>query len=220
MINKIPKYIISCEGETEVIYFNHLQDLLIAEGYRIEIKAKKQSVSSIIKSQQGFYTQLGEKKLARVEDIEDLAEDKIRKCLSKSYKSITDASKKTKSANLYISNISFELWLILHKVDIVKKVDKINDYLPLINKHYCKKFNSLCEYKQQKNLNRIIQCIGLEDVKRAIARARIIRNCNIKNNSHAKVNINGFEYYSCNPDLSVHELVRDILYELGIEINT
>lgn len=128
--------------------------------------------------------------------------------------------KKTKSANLYISNISFELWLILHKVDNVKKVDKINDYLPLINKHYCKKFDSLCEYKQQKNLNRIIQYISLEDVKRAIARARIIRNYNIKNNSHAKVNINGFEYYSCNPDLSVHELVRDILYALGIEINT
>lgn len=220
MIIKIPKYIISCEGETEELYFNHLQELLIAEGYKIEIKAKKQTVSSIIKSQQGTYTQLGEKNLARVEDIEALADDKTRICLSKSYKSITDASKKTKSAKLYISNISFELWLILHKTDTVKKVDKVSDYLPFINKHYRKEFNSLCDYKQQKNLYGIIQSISLDDVKRAVKRARMIRNCNTKNNSHAKVNINGFEFFSCNPDLSVHELVRDILYELGIEIDT
>lgn len=220
MINKIPKYIISCEGETEVIYFNYLQELLIAEGYKIEINAKKQTVSSIIKSQQGTYTQLGEKNLARVEDIEVLADDKTRICLSKSYKSITDASKKTKSAKLFISNISFELWLILHKAGTVKKVDKVSDYLPLINKHYCRKFNSLGVYKECKNLKSVIQSISLDDVKSAVERARMIRNCNIKNNSHAKVIINGFEYYSCNPDLSVHELVRDILYELGIVIDT
>lgn len=219
MKKKIPKFIISCEGETEVIYFNHLQDLLSDEGYKIEIKAKKQTVSSIIKSQQGVYSQLGEKIIAKVEDIES-ADEETRIRLGKSVKAITIASKHAKRAQLYISNISFELWLLLHKSDMVKKVDKVNDYLPLINKNYRKKFDSLCDYKQQKNLYGIIQSISLDDVKRAVKRARMIRNCNTKNNSHAKVNINGFEFFSCNPDLSVHELVRDILYELGIEIDT
>lgn len=219
MKKKIPKFIISCEGETEVFYFNHLQNLLKVEGYKIEIKAKKQTVSSIIKSQQGLYSQLGEKIIAKVEDIE-ASNEETRTRLEKSVKAINTASKHVKRAQLYISNISFELWLLLHKSDMVKKVDKVNDYLPFINKNYRKKFDSLCDYKQQKNLYGIIQSINLDDVKRAVKRARMIRNCNTKNNSHAKVNINGFEYFSCNPDLSVHELVRDILYELGIEINT
>lgn len=218
MKNRIPRYIISCEGNTEIIYFKHLQKLLNNEGFKIEIDARKQTISSIIKSQHGFYSQLGEKNIAKVEDIE-LADEETKIRLEKSVKAITSASKHAKSANLYISNISFELWLLLHKADIEKKVKKVNDYLPLINKHYCKKFDSLCDYKQQKNLYKIIQNINLDDVKRAVERARMIRNRNFKNNSHAKVNINGFEYFSCNPDLSVHELVRDILYELGIEIN-
>lgn len=76
------------------------------------------------------------------------------------------------------------------------------------------KFQSMDEYKKERNFKRLLENLTLQDVKDAIQRAEEIQEINICQDN--KQNYRDFEYYSNNPSLSIHEHIKKILQECGV----
>lgn len=52
--------------------------------------------------------------------------------------------------DLGYSNLTFELWIILHKLDCNSSKTNCNHYLSELNKAYNENFEDLREYKEEK----------------------------------------------------------------------
>lgn len=112
------------------------------------------------------------------------------------------------------SNISFELWILLHKTNFSKPVEKPKDYLKHINKAFNFSFKNLEQYKKETNFKNLLSKLTLDDVINAIERAYEIQGINkqaCKQESFCK-----YEYYKENPSLSIHEIIDKILKDCGI----
>lgn len=81
-------------------------------------------------------------------------------------------------------------------------------------KAFGEKFQSMDEYKKERNFKRLLENLTLQDVKDAIQRAEEIQEINICQDN--KQNYRDFEYYSNNPSLSIHEHIKKILQECGV----
>lgn len=112
------------------------------------------------------------------------------------------------------SNLTFELWMILHKIDCFKTFAERKQYLDEINKAYKKKYLSLKDYKEENSFKECLKQIGLDEVKQAIKRSKTIANINATNGNKMQ-KYKGFEYYRENPSLSVWEAVERMVRESG-----
>jgi hypothetical protein len=117
--------------------------------------------------------------------------------------------------NLGYSNFSFELWLILHKMDCNEHFTHKGNYIDFINKAYGENFESSSQYKHERSFRRVLQKLCLDDVKRAIQRARDIMHSN-KKNGYISQHHKKYTYYRENPSLSVWEMIDRILRECGL----
>ena len=114
--------------------------------------------------------------------------------------------------------MSYGLFYI--KFNSYGSVSHRKQYIKAINKIYQEKFQTLDEYKEEKNFKRILSKISLEDVKFAINNGNLIRQKNkeIQENNYKKYG--KFEYFTENPDITVNECVEQILKECGaLKIN-
>ena len=112
------------------------------------------------------------------------------------------------------SNINFELWIILHKKDLFGTVGSKAQYLKNINQVYGTKFESLNEYKVERNFLQVLSKITLDDVKVAIDRAeKITRQRESEGNP---IKTCGYEWFDKNPALSVHNVIKKILNDCGV----
>jgi hypothetical protein len=103
------------------------------------------------------------------------------------------------------SNLSFDLWVLLHKIKFTRELTYKKEYLTFISKAFGRNFESMNKYKQEDNFKKyILSKIFLTDILNAI--------------KHAK-EIHGFKYFIDNPDLSIHECIETILNECGVMIN-
>lgn len=112
------------------------------------------------------------------------------------------------------SNLTFELWMILHKTDCNFLTHR-DHHLRHINRAFEEEFTELDTYKQRSNFQRILGKISLDDVKAAISRAKNIMQRNEENGLRL-LEHKGFKYYSDNPSLTIHESVERILKECGL----
>jgi len=112
------------------------------------------------------------------------------------------------------SNVSFELWILLHKMNFTKPVEKPKDYLKYINKTFCCSFENLEQFKNETNFKKLLSKLSLEDVKTAIKRAHQIQKINERN--FEQQSFCKYEYYKENPSLSIHEIIEKILKDCGI----
>lgn len=112
------------------------------------------------------------------------------------------------------SNLTFELWLILHKINLDRMFDSRQSYLAYIKTAFDLKFSSLTEYKKARNFKKILDQLTLEDVKVAIRRAQDIRGRN-RNNQIMSAKFS-YEYCTKNPDLSIQEIIAKVLVETGV----
>lgn len=208
------KYIFSVEGETEILYFQHLKELILSEDARIAnpvIRAEKLSPSRLAKK----LSLLSPCTITVVYDVEDNdAEHRMRfENLLKEMK-LAGKSGKSIKYELGYSNIDFELWLILHKKDLFGSIGNKKQYLSHINKIFGTQFAGLKEYKEARCFSQILSQISLQDVKAAIARAEKITKQRLSEGSPTKSS--GYEWFTKNPSLSVHLAVRKILVECGV----
>ena len=208
------QYFFSVEGETEVLYFQHLQKLIRSVETRRAnpvIRVERIRPSSFSKK----ISILKPCSIVAVYDVED-NDTEHRKRFEGILKEMkeTETSGKSIKFELGYSNIDFELWILLHKKDMFGSISSRSQYLNNINSVFGTKFQGLKEYKVEKNFNQILSQITLEDVKIAITRAdKIIKQ---RKSEDDPLKFSGYEWYERNPSLSVHSAINKILLECGV----
>lgn len=113
------------------------------------------------------------------------------------------------------ANYAFELWLILHRMPFTRPVVHRKDYLRPINQAFGTSFQSMPNYKKEKNFRRLLRKISLSDVSEAISRAGQIRKRN-EHNQCPLLTFEGYTYYRQDPSLSVDLLISDVLACFGL----
>lgn len=117
---------------------------------------------------------------------------------------------KLSSYTLGYSNLSFELWMILHKADCFgAKTTKVS-YLRILNKAYETDFENLDEYKEEANFKKCLGKLSLVDVYSAVERSKRIM-AQLKTDGKAPVQYRKITYYRDNPSLTIGEVVEKIL---------
>ena len=210
------KYFLSFEGETELWYFKWLSN---------EINNFEGSNFNMV-----LDTKVGIGPLKRVKQLATIGEVCITHIIDRESedhshtKGFLDTLSEMKDAmnlgkrieyKLGYSNFTFELWIVLHKRDCNGELTHRGQYLPLINNAYGESFESLAHYKREDNFKSVLSKMSLDDVIRAIERAKLI----MKNNRELGYTLHehkGFSYYKVNPSLSIWEIVEQILEECGV----
>lgn len=209
----VKKFYFSVEGETEKWYLTHLQKLINSTGnskFKVSFNCSVESnpvkrVKSLVITDKTEICHFFD-----FEGNEKKYTDRFRLTLSK----LKEASEigKNISYRCGYSNLTFELWIILHKCESNSPYSHRKQYLNEINKAYDENFESLREYKNEKNFNRIMSKINMNDVKRAINYAKNIMKRNSENGFKTH-RYKGYYYFKENPSLSVWEVIEKILQE-------
>ena len=217
----LPFYI-SVEGEVcEYYYFKHLQNLINNSNinkYNVNFKIKKKKPSSFAKSKTILYDGEDTQTFYHIQDLENY------KTHNEKFQLIIDDINNAKrmfkvNYKLGYSNFTFELWMILHKIDLLFDVGHRNKYVKYINKAFNKRYEYLDEYKAEDEFLKILDKIDLTDVLDAISRSKKIREQHQKD-GHAIINYKKFEYYKENPDLTVDLCVEEIFIKCGVLTKT
>ena len=211
------KYYLSVEGETEQWYFERLQELINNKEellFKVKFYPKiSKSITSTAKSISAPYKPTKVFHICDYESNEQVHVKQFNKVLDE-LKNVNKINKNLEY-KLGYSNFSFDLWMILHKIQQKGSLSHRKQYVNGINRAYNEKFQFIDDYKEEKNFKRILQKIELEDVIRAVKNGNEIRKMN-EENAKDKCKIYGkFKYYTENPDLTINKCVEQILKECG-----
>ena len=113
------------------------------------------------------------------------------------------------------SNLTFDLWIALHKVDCKTRLSDRKQYLPYINRGYGESFESMVKYKQRDNFHRCLGKLTLEDVRNAVIRAKEIME-QIDGQGYRQLEYKGYRYYEENPSLEVWRPIDLILSKCNL----
>ena len=205
------KYYFSVEGETEELYFKCLQDQInqcpnascyVSFDCRVEPdpikRVKKMNIVGKIEIWHIYdYESNGLEHKKRFFDTLD----KMKKA---------EQMGKQVKYMLGYSNLTFDLWMMLHKTDYYSSKTYSTSYLKDINKADDENFQSMDEYKEKDNFNRCLSKISLNDVIQAINRAKHIEQMNLQN-GYTKQVYKKFAYYAENPSLDIWLVIKKIL---------
>ena len=208
------KYYFSVEGETEMWYLQRLAALINEDSSSSQCR-----VSFDVKVQRNPLKRVRGLSIIEKTDIwhfcdyeSDAPEhDKAFHETMDSMKQAMQSGKQVKYHFGY-SNLSFDLWIILHKADcFVVKSDR-SKYLSEVNLAFGKQFQNMEQYKSNVNFHECLMQIQLSEVRNAIARAKTIAARHEKS-GHRPLAYRGFSYYRENPSLAVWEAVESILLD-------
>ncbi len=205
------KYYFSVEGETEKWYLDWLQKTINAtpeSKYNVKLDAKIQK--DPLARVKGM-TLLEQTEITHIFDRE--SEDSVHtKQFQETLDRMSDAEKLGKDVNyrLGYSNFTFELWIILHKIDCSGAKTNRRQYLFDLNKAYNEKFEDLKEYKRENDFKRVLNQLAIKDVISAVRRAKSIMKRN-EESGYTLQQYKGYSFYKENPSLSVWEIVDKIL---------
>jgi len=115
------------------------------------------------------------------------------------------------------SNLTFDLWMILHKTNCNGTFAHRKNYIDPINRAYGEHFENMDEYKHESNFKRCLNQLKLENVIDAINRAKSIMQRN-KDNGYVLHEYKGYRYYKENPSLAIWEAIEKILADCGLNI--
>jgi hypothetical protein len=133
-----PTFYVFCEGETEKEYINYLRSR-----YRIPIEIKSKISGSKI-SQRFVSGYLSDKIFTK--------NDKVFLFYDEDVSEIIDKLKSIKDSNLLLTNPCIELWFILHKQDLRKRVSS-EDCVRLLKTHWKDYKKSLLTDKQKNEID-------------------------------------------------------------------
>lgn len=207
------KYVFTVEGETEKWYLDWLQKEINSDErskYTVIINATVQRhPMTFVKRQDAKSTP----QVIHLCDVESASTEDIRN-FENVLKEMAKAKKEKKLKYLLgYSNLTFELWMILHKMDCSGMLDGKSQYLPLINQAFGERFEALSKYKGRDNFHRCLSKLSIEDVCKAVHRAETIMNSHM--GIHQEVSYATYKYYKENPSLSIWVSIKQILVECG-----
>lgn len=217
MRRETKKYYFSVEGEMEGWYLQWLQNTINRVETRrynakFDVKVEKNPMSRI-KS----LTVSDKTEITHVFDMEG-QEDVFQKQFCSVLSQMKEAESLGKKIKYYLgySNLTFDLWMILHKMDYNAEKSHRKQYLDDINKAYHEKFEGMNKYKEEANFKkRILATLSFEDVKKAIERANGIMKK--KERDYNPREYKGYEYYRENPALNLGKVFEKILKDCGLD---
>ena len=112
------------------------------------------------------------------------------------------------------SNLTFELWMVLHKGDCPALAHR-RQYLKPINDLYGEHFESLDEYKHEANFKRVLGKLTVDDAVTAVGRAETLAK-RAEEHGLRKAQHCGYSYYLDNPATDLWIPVKQMLEEGGI----
>ena len=113
------------------------------------------------------------------------------------------------------SNLSFDLWMILHRKNCNAELTGVNNYLSHINNAFDAQFESMKKYKEEANFKRCLEQLELADVATAILRAKAIMQRN-ESDQYPLTRFKGYAYYLHNPSLDLWQPISQILIDCGL----
>lgn len=215
-LKKTKKYYFTVEGETEQWYLKWLEQQINSElsaVYRVSIdcfvqKDPLKRAKSISITQETKITHMMD-----YESDEPVHTERFTTALSR-MKASQNLGKQIKYTLGY-SNLTFELWMILHKANCNGPLPHRDQYLEPLNRAYEENFKNLKKYKHENDFKRILRKLSLENAKDAVMRAESIMQRN-QENGYTQVEHKGFSYYRENPSLSIWESIKVILSDCGL----
>lgn len=210
------KYFFTVDGETEQWYLQWLENQINSETaskYKVDLDCPIQEplkrAKSLNLTQKILITHICD-----YESDEEVHTIKFQKTL--------DAMKESESLGKQIkymlgySNFTFELWMILHKIDCNGSLTHRRNYLVHINRAYNENFEDLKQYKHEANFKRVLNKIALSDVRNAIIRSKGIIKRN-EENGYTFHEYKGYKYYRENPSLAIGETIERILCDCELQ---
>lgn len=210
------KYYFSVEGETEQWYLQWLQNKIndteesefkVSFDCPVQKNPLKRAKSLVVTSKTEIF---------HFSDYESDEEIHV-----KQFMETMDNMKKAKELGKQIvyqfgyTNLTFDLWIILHKADCNGSYTHRGQYLAPINSVYIENFQNMDEYKHKNNFKRILSRLTLNDVVSAVNRAKSIMHIN-QDNGYVLQQYKGYSFYKENPSLAVWNAIEKILKDCGI----
>lgn len=210
------KYYFSVEGETEQWYLYWLRDLINSsdEATRkvaIDCKIEKSPLRRVKRM-----NITGKTEIWHLSDYESSDPFHVRQ-FQDTISEMKDARKIGKNIvyKFGYSNFTFDLWMILHKIDCNGSKAARSQYLTPINRAYNAQFLSMDEYKHEKHFHSCLNQLSIENVIDAINRAKRIMKAN-EENGYILQKYKGYSYYNENPSLMIWEIIEKILQDCGL----
>ncbi|PYG84919.1 RloB-like protein [Ruminiclostridium sufflavum DSM 19573] len=212
-LKQTKKYYFSVEGETEQWYFKWLQSLInetpesvfkVSFDCPVQKNPLKRAKSIVVTGKTDIY---------HISDYESDEEIHVRQ-----FKETMDNMKQAKDLGKQInykfgySNLTFDLWIVLHKSNCNGSLAHRRLYLSHINSAYGENFENMDEYKHENNFKRMLSQLTLQNVKDAVNRAKQIMKRNAEN-GYVLQEYKGYRYYKENPSLAVWEVIERVLVE-------
>ena len=205
------KYYFSVEGETERWYLKWLQDRINETEksvYKLSLNCPIQK--NPLKRVKAMVI-TGKTEIWHLSDYE--SDEPIH---VKQFIETMDNMKAAKSLGKQIayqfgySNLTFDLWILLHMADCNGAISHRKNYLGPLNRAYDEHFQSMAEYKHETNFKRCLSKLQLSNVIDAVNRAKGIMQRN-QDNGYPLQQYKGYKYYKENPSLAIWEVIGKIL---------
>ena len=205
------KYYFSVEGETESWYLEWLQKTINgidAAKYKIVLDCKVQknplnrAKSLVITSKTEIYH------FFDYESNDPIHQNQFVETMD-NMKKVNEIGKNI-IYHFGYSNLTFDLWIILHKSDCKRSFTHRDQYVTPLNRAFAEDFENMHAYKHKKNFKRILSKITLYNVVEAITRAKTIMQRNHEN-GFTLHEYKGYKYYKENPSLQIWVPIENIL---------
>lgn len=214
-------FYISVEGDTEKWYLGWLQKQInLSDDFEfkaiINSKVQKDPVSYV---KTCTYVSNSEKKSERRKVWHFCDYESAEPIHSENFKRTMDRMRQAeeiKPITYYFgySNFTFDLWIVLHKIDCFEHFTNRKQYIQKINKAFDVKFADMDEYKHEGNFKSLLAKCTLDDVIAAIERTTLIQFKN-QEAGYIKQEYRGFQYYHENPSLMIGQAIKSILEACG-----
>lgn len=210
------RYYFTVEGETEKWYLEWLRNSINADPRATcKIACAPKVQKNPLKWAKSHTNLERSAKVFHVFDFEDeeaIHVDAFKDTLA-NMKKASSLGRGFKYVNAY-SNLTFELWINLHKGDCPTRAYR-TQYLKPINDLYGERFESLDEYKHEGNFKRVLGKLTIEDVITAVGRAEALSQ-RARENDFRKAQHCGYDYYLDNPITELWVPVREMLIDSGL----
>jgi len=213
---QILTYYFSVEGETEKWYLDWLEaQINLQEETKFKVKLK----AEVQKDPVSYAKKLTVQRRTTVwhlSDIEGSTPSHIQS-IENTLGRLKDAKNLGKDITYHwgYSNLSFDLWMILHKQNCNAELADVTRYLNHINRAFGEQFESMKEYKEEYNFKHCLGKLSLPEVLSAIERARTIMQRN-ERDGYLLSQFKGYQYYLHNPSLDLWQPIERILRDCGL----
>lgn len=210
------RYYFTVEGETEKWYLEWLRDAINADPRsKVKVVCSPKVQKNPVKWAKAKTNLDKSAKVFHVFDFED--EEPIHVKASKdtlaNMKKAGSLGRGFRYVSAY-SNLTFELWMVLHKGDCPALAHR-RQYLKPINDLYGEHFESLDEYKHEANFKRVLGKLTVDDAVTAVGRAETLAK-RAEEHGLRKAQHCGYSYYLDNPATDLWIPVKQMLEEGGI----